>query len=502
MKKIIFSLLLTAGILPAFSQQITYSEPQTTDTRNLNFDIIGKLNDNYLIYKNLRNSYAISVYDQSMNLKDNIDLQFMPDRTLNADFIAYPDHAWMIYQYQKKNIIYCMAVKINSDGKLLTDPVVVDTSAVSFFADNKIYSSIYSEDKKQIMIFKIQKKNDRFNFTTLLFDDQLQLQHKSRIETGYRDKTNVFSDFFLSNKGNMVFTAGNRSSSRDYISDLAFISKRPFEDSFSVMNINLNNNYLDEVKLKVDNLNSHYILNSFYYTRKRGNTQGLFTAVIQEGNNDLISETFAKMNDTMRSNIKEKGSDKFALNDFFIRDVILKKNGGFLIMAEDFYSQSRSTPWNRYDYLYGYPGYYSPYYYYSSPYYNYYGNRYMYNNSQTRYYYNNILVMSMDSVGKYDWSNVIHKSQYDDESDNFLSYSLMITGGKLHFLFNELSRRQQLLNDRTITGNGDVNRNPPLHNLDRGYDFMPRYGKQVSASEIIIPCMYRNYICFAKIQFQ
>lgn len=110
--------------------------------------------------------------------------------------------------------------------------------------------------------------------------------------------------------------------------------------------------------------------------------------------------------------------------------------------------------------------------------------------------------MSMDSVGKYDWSNVIHKSQYDDESDNFLSYSLMITGGKLHFLFNELSRRQQLLNDRTITGNGDVNRNPPLHNLDRGYDFMPRYGKQVSASEIIIPCMYRNYICFAKIQFQ
>lgn len=501
MKRILIFLFFISQASILSAQQITYSDPQTNDTRNLNFDIVGKIDNNYLIYKNIRNDYAISVYDNEMKLTGNIDLKFMPDRTLNVDFIAYPDYAWMIYQYQRRNIVYCMAVKINGEGKLLTDPIEVDTSAISFFADNKIYSTVYSEDKKQVMIFKIQKKNDQFNFTTLLFDDQLQLKHKSRVETNYRDRTNVFSDFFLSNTGNFVFTVGNRSNSRDYISELALVTKSPASDTFAVKQIDTNDKYLDEIKLKIDNLNQHYILNSFYYTRKRGNTQGLFTAVINENNNQLIAETFAQLSDTLRANIKEKGNDKYALNDFFIRDVILKKDGSFLLMAEDFYSQSRSNPWNRYDYLYGYPGYYSPYYYYSSPYFNYYGNRYMYNNTQTRYFYNNILVLSMDSTGKYDWTNVIHKSQYDDESDNFLSYALMITGGKLHFLFNELSRRKQLLNDRTITGDGEVTRNPPLHNLDRGYDFMPRYAKQVSASELIVPCMYRNYITFAKIQF-
>lgn len=501
MKRILIFLFFISQASILSAQQITYSDPQTNDTRNLNFDIVGKIDNNYLIYKNIRNDYAISVYDNEMKLTGNIDLKFMPDRTLNVDFIAYPDYAWMIYQYQRRNIVYCMAVKINGEGKLLTDPIEVDTSAISFFADNKIYSTIYSEDKKEVMIFKIQKKNDQFNFTTLLFDDQLQLKHKSRVETNYRDRTNVFSDFFLSNAGNFVFTVGNRSSSRDYISELALVTKSPASDTFAVKQIDTNDKYLDEIKLKIDNLNQHYILNSFYYTRKRGNTQGLFTAVINENNNQLIAETFAQLSDTLRANIKEKGNDKYALNDFFIRDVILKKDGSFLLMAEDFYSQSRSNPWNRYDYLYGYPGYYSPYYYYSSPYFNYYGNRYMYNNTQTRYFYNNILVLSMDSTGKYDWTNVIHKSQYDDESDNFLSYALMITGGKLHFLFNELSRRKQLLNDRTITGDGEVTRNPPLHNLDRGYDFMPRYAKQVSASELIVPCMYRNYVTFAKIQF-
>ena len=78
------------------------------------------------------------------------------------------------------------------------------------------------------------------------------------------------------------------------------------------------------------------------------------------------------------------------------------------------------------------------------------------NNSQSRYYYNNVLVLNMDNTGKLEWSNVIHKSQYDDESDNFLSYAIMLYGGKLHFLFNELERRNQFLNDQSVTPDGQV----------------------------------------------
>ncbi|MGZ3849879.1 MAG: hypothetical protein ACXVKI_12115, partial [Flavisolibacter sp.] len=58
-----------------------------------------------------------------------------------------------------------------------------------------------------------------------------------------------------------------------------------------------------------------------------------------------------------------------------------------------------------------------------------------------------------------------------------------------------------LLNDYTLSPGGELNHNPTLKNLDRGYEFLPRYGKQVSATQIIIPCYYRNYICFAKVEF-
>ena len=109
--------------------------------------------------------------------------------------------------------------------------------------------------------------------------------------------------------------------------------------------------------------------------------------------------------------------------------------------------------------------------------------------------------MSMDKTGKLDWTSVIHKTQFDDGEDNFLSYALMRSGGELHFLFNEIERRRQLLVEQSVTPDGKIERNPPLRSLDKGYEFMPRYAKQVSAGQMIVPCTYRNYICFAKIEF-
>ena len=63
MKNILIFFISTLFSLQAISQQITYSQPETEDIRSLDFDIIGKVGGNFLVYKNIRNKYAISVYD-------------------------------------------------------------------------------------------------------------------------------------------------------------------------------------------------------------------------------------------------------------------------------------------------------------------------------------------------------------------------------------------------------------------------------------------------------
>jgi len=131
---------------------------------------------------------------------------------------------------------------------------------------------------------------------------------------------------------------------------------------------------------------------------------------------------------------------------------------------------------------------------------NFYGNRWS-DNQNVRYQADNIVIMSFDKDGNREWNSVISKEQFDDQTDDLIGYQVMNTGGQLHFLFNNYERRLQLLNDFSLEPTGKINRNPTLKNLERGYDFMPKFGKQVSARQMIIPCLYRNYICFAKVDY-
>jgi hypothetical protein len=170
------------------------------------------------------------------------------------------------------------------------------------------------------------------------------------------------------------------------------------------------------------------------------------------------------------------------------------------MVSESNYTTSRGNMFNRWDYMSGNmysPGmYYSPYY---SPMYNPWNRNN--GNYATRYHAENIMVLSFDKDGNLEWSNIIPKSQFDDETENLISYQVMNTGGELHFMFNQYERRNMLLNDQSIAPDGKITRYPTLRNLDKGYDFMPRYGHQVSSWQTIIPCLYRNYLCFAKIDF-
>jgi hypothetical protein len=151
--------------------------------------------------------------------------------------------------------------------------------------------------------------------------------------------------------------------------------------------------------------------------------------------------------------------------------------------------------------MYGSP-YLGPMDYYYSPFYNPYSpwNRYGMGNIN-RYNSENIMILSFDKNSNLEWSNVLTKSQYDDDGNSMISHQMVNTGGALHFLYNQYERRTVLLADQSISPDGKLTRYPTLRNLDKGYEFMPRFGKQISGNEVVIPCQYRNYICFAKIDF-
>jgi hypothetical protein len=487
------------------AQRVVYSEPDKDDARTINYEIVGKVAGNYVIYKENRGAHSISVFDNQMQLTEKNTLDFLPDKIMGAEFIGYTDYFYMFYQYQQKNIVYSMVVKLDGKGIKMGDPITVDTSDINYFADNKVYSVINSDDKQKIAVFKINSKNDRnYIVTSFLLDKELKQLRKSVTSIAMPEKNDFLTEFQLSNDGDLVFVRASGTSQNDNINKLSLFTRPAQGDSIFVADIAITGMYLDDIRVKVDNYNKHFLVTSFYSKQRRGNVDGLFCYLWDKNEKKVLVSSAALFSEELRNNARGDNSLKAAFNDYFLRNIIMRRDGGFIIAAEAAYTSSRGgNNFSRWDYLngspyWGSPGYSSMY----SPYYGSYGYGYPWRNNSfgvTRYYADNIAILCYDVNMKPEWSNVLTKAQYDDNTDNLIGYAMANTGGEMHFLINSQDKRTTILSDQYITADGQIVRNPTLKNLDKGYDFMPRYAKQVGIRQLIVPCQYRNYVCFAKV---
>jgi hypothetical protein len=497
------SVLILASIVSANAgaQKIAYSEPDRNEVKQTEFEIIGKYNNHFLVYKNYKNTNYISVYDGDMKLKEHIPIEGMPDRIQNSDIIAYPDFSYLFYQYQRKNIVHCMMVQFGPDGKSLSKPIEIDTTQIGMGSADRIYSVIASEDKENIMIFKVNSRDEkRYIFKTLLYSKDLTLLHTGKTYLSMNDRNDFLTDFYLDNDGNLVFGRGLRAGSSENINKFFLIVKPAAVDSFAIKDLKLEGISLDEVKLRMDNFNNRYLFTSFYYKGKRtGSIEGIANAIFDKSSREWIIRNVIPLGQEVREDAKGDNNTKNAFDDYYIQQIYIRKDGGFVIVAESNYQTSRgsSNSFNRWGNMY------SPYvssfdYYRYGSYYPYGYNRWG-NSGIVRYHADNIVVGAFDKDGKLRLSNTIHKSQFDDDNDGMVSYQVVNTGEALQFVYNDYEKRDVVLSYQSINASGNVTRPPTLKNLDKGYSFLPRYGKQVSSHTIIIPCLYRNFLCFAKL---
>ncbi|ULQ52684.1 hypothetical protein [Flavihumibacter fluvii] len=502
-------LMLTVwGVSAQTPPRVYYSEANKDDTRRTDFEIVGKLGANFLIYKNNRSSHVIDVYDNEMHVVKTVNLDVFPEKIISINYVTYSDRIVFFYEYQKRRNVFLDCIEVGPDGKYLRKAQTLDSTEVSMFSNNKIYSVINSDDKQKILLFKVNSSDShKFLITSFLYNSKLELITRNQSEVKMGDKDDYFSDFHLSNAGELVVAKFIKAGNSEYISGVTMMIKYPDSLNFSIRDVNIGKMILDNIMLKVDNTNNRVLLASFYSKQKRGNMEGIYVVDWDKPTNKKQMDTAIYFNDELRTMAKDaEGNKKTAFNNFFIKNIYSRKDGGFAIVSEALYTSSRYNSFNRWDYGgYGSPwgspmnyGYWSPV---SNPWGMPWGGYGYNNNTQTRYYADNVMILSFDSTAKMQWSNVISKSQFDDESDNLISYGNFITGGEVHFLFNTFERRTYVLTDQSLDPSGKITRYPTLKNLDKGYDFLPRFAKQVSARQLIIPCFFRNYLCFARVDF-
>ncbi len=487
-----------------FAQNITYSEVEKADSRNMNFEILGNFSDNLLVYKNLNKRQALTIYNNNMAIKENIKLDFISDRTYNIDFVTYPDHFLMVWEYEKGNTIYCKAARMNSAGKLMGLVYDLDTTRQSFFSSKVNYFFTWSEDKTKLLLYKTHTRNDEYTQITKVYNDNFIMLDSSKRIINYNDNREDFGDLQIDNEGTILFPKVKQNAREEYINTLEVNFKKLKSDNLKILNIPLNKQLIQSPQLKIDNLNRNYIITTFSYKKNGGDIDGLLSAVISRDSFNITKQTINIFEDSLRAKLSGKPDRRTAYDNLNIRNVILKKDGGFIVLTEEYYKQRRygSSFNDRYNNFNSrYYNSYSDYYLYNRGYYGYYRPFNDGNGRDIIYNYNDVINFSFSSNLQLQWSSVINKTTSDIENDNFLSFINMNAGGEVYFLFLQKDNNRQILSNYALQPDGSIVRNATLKGREVGYNFMPRLSRQTGTRQMIVPCIVRNNIAFAKIDF-
>ena len=319
-RSFLLSLLMVLGaIFDISAQNIVYSEPDREDPRTLNFEVVGKINGKFLIYKNARDDHFFSSYDADMKLSAKVKMDYLPDRAriIGTDFVSYPDFAYFIYQYQLKNVYYVMAAKIGADGKTMNDPILLDTTAnLGYTANNRIYTILNSEDKQKIAAFKVSTRNEKEHVvTSCVFDKQLSLLEKVRVAIQMPDKNDYLGEFGLDNEGSLVFLRESSVAQNESINKVSLVVKPLGSINPTVSEVKVKSLFLDDTRIKIDNLNKKILITSFLVS-KRGNIDGLYYTLWDKKTGVELLNATTVFSDEFRADVRGEGSVKTAFNDF------------------------------------------------------------------------------------------------------------------------------------------------------------------------------------------
>lgn len=533
MKRIFLSVFaFTLLSFYTYAQSIRYAPVNKEDVERMNFEILGKAADNYLVYKEVKGNHRISVYDHNMQLREEVPLTVLPkrDEILDISFYNVDNHHYLLFQHQEGNIVYLKSVPIEANGRILSEPAVLDTTMIAYKTDNKIYSIVTSNDGSKLMAFKINKKDKSlFRFTTKLFNAALQPIGESRFSLPMEYKGDYLTGHSIANDGSYSFIKYHRQTNGNIV-DAALIEKPADKDAFEEHSLNVNDLFLDDIKLMVDDASGRYLLSSFYSTKKRGDIEGLYVYGLEKSTGNVVFEKTTLFDEDLKKRARGR-SGKNAFNNFFINNIIVNGDGSFTVASEALYNTNDWDRWGGWGTGWGWgggigmgmgmwggwgPGWgwgwgrwggWWPYSYYSPFFYRSYwwggwgpgwGGGAGWGNSQ-QFNAGNIAVFSFDAQGNKTWDNVIIKSQSENNTDGSISYQVIPGSNGTVFLMNNSGKISDLENIM-IANDGTIRKGQPIKAPEKRLDFMPKYGKQTGPGELIVPYAYKRNISFAKVE--
>lgn len=471
--------LLTGGVLQA--QKVYYSKYDKFDYRSGEFAVVGKAGDKLYVYRGSADAYYLDAYTPDMTRTATVVLDFLPRRAYGLKFVPYKDRIVILYQATESSRVIQYAALLDADGRMQKEPVEIDNIKPTLLGGRSgLYNYAISDDKKHIVVYGVNTKGNTLTARMIWLNEELQIEKRS--EAAFESDNEIaFGEGLTNTQGRFFLPVYTPYGARQYADRVWMLAMNGGEEKFDVAELPLNGLFAAGTYMELSATAGKIYVGGFYSDRKNGNYEGIIYSyydVEQKIFRDLKNIPFTER---VRIATGEKNNKK-AMNDYQVKQLIVKNDGGFLLVAESFFITSR----NGYSPGFGYYSWYYP----------------SMGTMVREYNYEDIMVVSCDGAGTPEWTEFIRKNQYSQEDGGlFSSYALINTGGTLGFMFNDFNSNRSRIQVASVDAAGkiDINALPGAANEDP--DWLPRSGRQVSAREFVVPCLKRNQICFAKIVF-
>jgi hypothetical protein len=482
--KHLFSLMLLFMAIACGAQGITYSSFEKFDLRSGDYSVVGKVGGRIFTYRASSDGYFLDAWNDSMERAATVILDFFPEKIYDTRFIAYPDKIIVLFQANERGRITQHAALLDATGRLQGQILqLAEVKTGIFGASGNYFSSAVSEDKKYISVYAASGKGANLTISHTLLDDELKIVQRS--DASYAGENALETGpALLDNRGNLYLPVTTNTGSRDYADGIWLLMLPRGSGRLVHTELPLAGNYGSGLYFRMDNVARRVYAGGFYSPKKSGNYDGILFAYFNTDSGNAATVRRIPLEDRLREASGER-SKRRAFNDYQTRQLIIRNDGGFVLVAEDYYMSVRTGVGV------GPYGYYNSYY---SP--------FMGSQNIREYHYGDILALSYNAEGVREWSSFIRKDQYSQEDGGvFSSYAFINTGGSLGFLYNNYDSRRSRITLAVVDAEGRID----THALDAGAaqdpDWIPRAGRQVSARELVVPCMRRRQICFAKVVF-
>ncbi|GBL34431.1 hypothetical protein EMGBS15_00260 [Filimonas sp.] len=478
MRKILLIGLFIFAISDGFGQKIVLSEKEELNLRNDDFMVIGQCRKQTVVYKHHEGIGEIIFYNASF-VKDRIStLAFLPTSFLKIFFSNSAEHLSVFYvlKENRKLNVYMSALKEDFSW---TEPVLLQSSPSGSYRNSHDYHFCSSEDNTKTLVYTTFDENEITVLQARVVDESLV--SISDIKQSITDRDLYISETAsVSNDGAAFMVAGDVNTSKGNIEKLTLLSGAKGASTLTVTPMNLNQYAVSDIHLTMDNPNNNLYVSGYFADGRYSSPRGIYFSVFDMAAKGISSNHFTPLT-------LQISSSRTDLRDLKIRNVFLKKTGEIEIVAEKTYQNARNVG--------------------SAP--PVISSSLLLSNmaDNTRivqeFSYEEIALFNLKTDGSLAWSQTILKDQTTtDDNGIFSSFGVLQHRLGHVFLFSDMSSKQSRLLACYVSANGEltVKELQSSEEVDE-WSLMPRSSVQLSKSEIVMPCVSKNYLCFLKISY-